>query len=54
MITKDEMYEDGFENKHVVDNGAFKVNFPSRCFIQLKIRSAKAVSASVGCCEPFL
>ena len=48
------MYEDGFENKQVVDNGTWRVNFLSTCFIQLKTRSAKAVPASVGYREPFL
>ena len=49
-----EMYEDGFEKKHVVDNGTWRVNFLSTCFIQLKTRSAKAVPASVGYRGPFL
>ena len=45
--------KNGVENISVVDNGAYRVNTPRRCFIQVKTQSAKAMPASLGCCEPF-
>ena len=39
--------------KNSVDNGASRVTTPSRCLIQVKTQSAKAMLASTGCCEPF-
>ena len=36
------------------DNGPSRVNTPSRCLIQVKTQSAKAMPASMGYCEPFL
>ena len=46
--------KNGVENISVVDNGAYRVNTPRRCLIQVKTQSAKAMPASMGCCEPFL
>ena len=63
MITKDEMswcLNNSLKQCHTKcmkngdDNGASRVNTPSRRLIQVKTQSAKAMPASMGCCELFL